>query len=66
VCRLTGVGDDQSRWRCARRRGASVRAVTGVPIKFLSTGEKYRRIRLRRFTPSGWPSAFLAWAICSR
>ncbi|MEZ4612333.1 MAG: hypothetical protein R2838_19170 [Caldilineaceae bacterium] len=43
-------------------RAGSVREVTGVPIKFLGTGEKLPDIE--PFEPGGWPAASWAWATC--
>jgi signal recognition particle subunit SRP54 len=40
----------------------SVRQVTGVPIKYLGTGEGSRR--LKPLIPTGWPRASWGWAIC--
>ena len=43
----------------------SVKAVTGVPIKFIGTGEHLDA--LEEFHPgSAWPAASSAWATCSR
>ena len=47
----------------ARRRRASIREVTGKPIKFISAGESL--IRSRSFIPTAWPAASWAWATCS-
>ena len=41
----------------------SIRAVTGVPIKFLGVGEKTDA--LEPFYPDRWPRASWAWATCS-
>ena len=42
----------------------SIGAVTGLPVKFLGTGEKTDA--LEPFHPDGWPVASSAWAMCSR
>ena len=42
----------------------SIRAATGKPIKFIGTGEKLDMIEPS--TPTAWPRAYSAWAICSR
>jgi signal recognition particle subunit SRP54 len=42
----------------------SVKAVTGKPIMFASTGEKLDAFE--RFHPTAWPSASSAWATSSR
>ena len=45
----------------------SIRAVTGKPIKFIGTGERFRtRTPLNFSIRSAWPRASSAWAICSR
>ena len=41
----------------------SVKAVTGKPIIFASTGEKLED--LEASTPTAWPAASSAWATCS-
>ncbi len=41
----------------------SMRAVTGVPIKFLATGEKLAAWKF--FIRIGWPRASWVWATCS-
>ena len=41
----------------------SVKEVTGVPIKFIGTGEHLDA--LRRSAPTAWPAASWAWATCS-
>ena len=41
----------------------SIRAVTGVPIKFIGTGES--STPWSRSTPTGWPAASWAWATSS-
>ena len=38
----------------------SVKAVTGVPVKFIGTGEHLDA--LQEFHPDGWPSRIWAWA----
>lgn len=42
----------------------SVKAVTGVPIKFIGLGEKLERSS--RSIRTAWPRASSAWAMCSR
>ena len=44
----------------------SMRAVTGVPIKFLATGEKITSDSSKSSTRTGWPRVSWAWATCSR
>ena len=41
----------------------SVRAVTGKPIKFSGIGRKARR-KSSLSTPTAWPAASWAWAMC--
>jgi signal recognition particle subunit SRP54 len=58
---LTGLDPDQNGRRFARRRGHLHPRVTGVPIKFLGTGEKLDAFEV--YDPRAWPRASWAWAI---
>ena len=40
----------------------SISAVTGLPVKFLGTGEKTDALEV--FHPTGWPGGSWAWATC--
>lgn len=44
----------------------SVRAVTGVPIKFLGSGEKSKPAPSSRSTRTDWRRASWAWVMCCR